>query len=228
MKAKVGILITCLFIITTVKADLLTVVEDAKLLQATRDQIKEIQTIQSKLEGQLEVLKSNQAAMTGHYKYSSLFNDSSLKDWQHAGNDWSSMLDSSTSNSESLTAIKKQIQKEFPIKNAASLYSRTDSENAKLYDLLAKTTLASRATSTLTYNNIDKELLMLEKLQQQIEESPNQKATLDLIARIQIEEAKLIAYQLKSTAVSSQLTSLQSQQEVSDAKWASDFFKWHD
>ena len=69
---------------------------------------------------------------------------------------------------------------------------------------------------------------MLEKLQSEIEKSPNQKATLDLIARIQIEEAKLVAYQIKSNAVSTQLTSLQAQQDLSDAKWTKDFFKWHE
>ena len=68
---------------------------------------------------------------------------------------------------------------------------------------------------------------MLDKLQSEIEKSPNQKSTLDLIARIQIEEAKLVAYQIKSNAVSAQLAGLQAQQEVSDSKWTNDFFKWH-
>ena len=167
--------------------------------------------------------------MKGNYGYGSKFENPSLTAWQHSGKDWSSLLSSPTaSGTDALTTLAKQIEKEFPIMSSDNVYSGSNhSEQAKLFDLLSKTTAASRASNTLAYNNVDGQLTLLDKLQTEIERSPNQKATLDLIARIQIEQAKLIAYQIKSNAVSAQLTSLQAQQEVSDAKWTSDFFKWH-
>ena len=167
--------------------------------------------------------------MKGNYGYGSKFDNSSLSTWQHAGKDWSSLLGSPQSGAnDALTELAKQIEKEFPTISGDSMFTGSNhSEQAKLFDLLSKTTAASRVSSTLAYNNVDAELVMLDKLQSEIEKSPNQKSTLDLIARIQIEEAKLVAYQIKSNAVSAQLAGLQAQQEVSDSKWTNDFFKWH-
>jgi hypothetical protein len=178
---------------------------------------------------QKQLLDDTQKLMKGNYGYGSKFDNSSLSTWQHAGKDWSSLLGSPQSGAnDALTELAKQIEKEFPTISGDSMFTGSNhSEQAKLFDLLSKTTAASRVSSTLAYNNVDAELVMLDKLQSEIEKSPNQKSTLDLIARIQIEEAKLVAYQIKSNAVSAQLTSLQAQQEVSDAKWAKDFFKWH-
>ncbi|STX39297.1 type IV secretion system protein [Legionella feeleii] len=215
-------------------ADLLNV-QDIEMLKVAKDQLTNIKKVQDKLRNQLQeleaqkkVLEDSQAMMQGHYGYSSLYDKPSLTTWLHSGKDWSSLLNSREgASNDSLTSVAKQLSNEFPITPTERLYPDKNLSQAKLYDLLAKTTLASRASSTLAYNSIDEELAMLDALQREIEKSPNQKATLDLIARIQIEEAKLTAYKLKSDAVNSQLTSLQSQQEVSDAQWASNFFKWH-
>ena len=181
------------------------------------------------LKKQKELLEDTQKLMKGNYGYGSKFENPSLGAWQHSGKDWGSFLSSPTaSGTDALSTLAKQIEKEFPIMSSDKMYSGSNhSEQAKLFDLLSKTTVASRASNTLAYNNVDGQLTLLDKLQAEIEHSPNQKATLDLIARIQIEQAKLVAYQIKANAVSAQLTSLQAQQEVSDAKWASDFFKWH-
>ncbi len=180
------------------------------------------------LKDQNKLLDDTQQLMKGHYGYGDV-NNAGLSAWQHAAKDWGSLLNSPQSGSQDpLATLAKEIEREFPIVSADTMYSNSQhSEQAKLFDLLSKATVASRASNTLAYNNVDAELTMIEKLQAEIEKSPNQKATLDLIARIQIEEAKLMAQALKSNAVNAQLTSLQSQQEVSDAKWMSDFFKWH-
>ena len=214
--------------------DPFTMVQDAKMLEATLNQIKEIQSVRDKLSDQLNtlnqqknILEDSQKLMQGHYEYSSKFDMPELSQWRHSGKDWSSFMNSNEGQgTDSLTTYAKQIEKEFPVKSSSSVYGKKNSEQAKLFDLLSKTTLASRASNTLAYNTIDNQLSMLEELQKEIERSPNQKATLDLIARIQIEEAKMTAYKIKSDAVSAQLVSLQSQQEVSDAKWAGEFFKW--
>jgi len=180
------------------------------------------------LNEQKKLLEDTQKLMQGHYGYGS-YDNPSLSSWQHAGKDWNSLLNSHQSGgNDPLASLAREIEHEFPIVSSDRVYSSSKNpEQAKLFDLLSKATVASRASNTLAYNNVDAELLMLEKLQAEIEKSPNQKATLDLIARIQIEEAKLMAYQIKSSAVSAQLTGLQAQQEVSDAKWMSEFFKWH-
>ena len=180
------------------------------------------------LKHQNKLLEDTKKLMEGHYGYGSSFNNDSLTSWQHAGKDWASLLNSSQSGgSDALATLARDIEREFPVSSKSVYPSSQNTEQSKLFDLLSKATVASRASSTLAYNNVDAELLMLEKLQAEIEKSPNQKATLDLIARIQIEEAKLMAYQIKSSAVSAQLTGLQAQQELSDAKWTSEFFKWH-
>ena len=181
------------------------------------------------LKDQNKLLEDTKKSMEGHYGYGSSFNNTSLDSWLHAGKDWGGLLNGSQSGgSDPLATLARDIEREFPVVSSKSVYpAAQNTEQAKLFDLLSKATVASRASSTLAYNNVDAELLMLEKLQAEIEKSPNQKATLDLIARIQIEEAKLMAYQIKSSAVSAQLTGLQAQQELSDAKWTSEFFKWH-
>lgn len=201
-------------------------VSDFEMLKIAGAQLDKIEKQLSALDEQKKVLEASKAAMEGHYNYSSAFDKPALTTWQHSGKDWSSLMTSHEGGgSDPLTALAKQMEKEFPVKSSGSVFSQ-NSEQAKLYDLLAKTTVASRASNTLAYNSIETELAMLEELQREIEKSPNQKATLDLIARIQIEGVKLAAYKIKTDAVSAELAGLQSQQEVSDAKWASDFFKW--
>ncbi|KTD32196.1 vir protein B5 [Legionella nautarum] len=230
-KRQILITLVVFFFSSVIYADLLTIVEDAKLLDATLEQIKQIKAIQSKLKNQLKVLdnqkkllESSNKAMTGHYNYGTIDNPL-LKNWQHSGKNWDSLLEGT--DKDALTRLKKQIASEFPLSDANKLFTLQNSEQTKLFNLLSKATLASRASQTLAYNSVDDELLLLEQLQERIEQTPNQKAILDLIARIQIEEAKLSAYQIKANAVNAQLSSLQSQQELTDAKWANDFFKWH-
>lgn len=216
-----------------VHADLLSV-EDLAMLEVAKEQLTNIKEVEDRLRGQLQaldnqkrILEESQKLMQGHYGYGSLHENQSLGSWQHSGKDFASLLQSTDGGGQdALSRLAHELSKDFPLKPAAELYANPNSEQAKLYTLLAKTTLASRAGSTLTYNRIDEELTMLEALQKEIEKSPNQKATLDLIARIQIEEAKLVAYQLKAGAVSQQMDSLRSQQEVSDAAWVNQFFKW--
>ncbi|MBX9703470.1 MAG: type IV secretion system protein [Silvanigrellaceae bacterium] len=212
----------------SVHADVLSV-SDIELLNLAKDQLTNIKSQLDKLNEQKKILEKSQGMMEGHYDYASKFDNPLLSSWEHSGKDWGSLMNGARgAESDPLTILAKQIEQEFPLASKDKIFSATkESEQARLFDLLSKTTMASRATSKLTYNRVDDELAMLEALQKEIEKSPNQKATLDLIARINIEQAKLMAYKIKSDAVSNELISLQSQQEVSDAKWASEFFKWH-
>ncbi len=236
---KKQLIIAALFVSQSMVASAESAFDLGKIFSLLTDKLTEMAT-QSTIMGnnstgqlkalseQKQLLEDTQKLMKGHYGYGS-FDNPTLNSWQHTGKDWNSLLNSHQSgSSDALTALAKEIEREFPIVSSDKVYADSkNSEQARLFDLLSKATVASRASNTLAYNNVDAELLMIEKLQAEIEKSPNQKATLDLIARIQIEEAKLMAYQIKSNAVSAQLTSLQAQQEVSDAKWTSDFFKWH-
>lgn len=226
LKQTAAVLFFCLS--TAVQAGGILDVQDLEMLKIAQAQLDNAKDQLSQLDKHKRILEQSQKMMQGHYQYGSLFDKPELSGWRHSGKDWSILMNLSNSgNTDALTALAKQIEKEFPIKSSESVFGTKNSEQARLFDLLSKTTLASRASNTLAYNNMEEVLLMLEALQKEIEKSPNQKATLDLIARIQIEEAKMTAYKIKADAVNAQFTSLQSQQEVSDAKWASEFFKFH-
>lgn len=213
-------------------ADLLGV-EDLALLEQVKEQLQTMQRMHDslqeqmkKLDAQKRTLEDTQKLMTGHYNYGEMLDNATLNNWRHSAANWNDLTHLGEGNgSDPLSTLAKSLQKDFPQQKGQSLYS--NSEMARLFDQLSQTTLAARATNTLTYNNIDEELLMLEALQKEIEKSPNQKATLDLIARIQLEDAKLHAYQIKTSAVKNQLDSLQSQQQLTDTQWANDFFKLH-
>lgn len=198
-------------------------------LKALRDQYQLLKNAYDTANEQKKIMEDTQRMMEGHYNFGDKFSNPLLESWQHSGRSWDELMSAQSGvGQDPITSLAKAIEKEYPLPSADSIYSASkNKEQAHLFDLLAKTNLITRASNTLTYNSVDDELKMLDALQKEIEKSPNQKATLDLIARIQIEEAKLAAYQIKSQAANAQLTSLQTQQELTDAKWASDFFKWH-
>lgn len=202
----------------------ITGAEEAALLIKAGEQLEALNKQYNELKNQASLLEKTKGMMEGHYGYSNMFENQALKDWQHSGSNWDSAINNQ--GNDVLSQMSKKIEQQFPLQEGKNIFSKNaNPDSIKLFDLMSKTTLASRATHTLAFNKVEEELKLLESLQDEIERSPNQKATLDLIARIQIEEAKLMAYSMKAEAVDKEQGSLQTQEDLKDDAWLAKFLR---
>ena len=96
-----------------------------------------------------------------------------------------------------------------------------------LFDDMSETVIASNAVATQSYNDVDNDLEVLEKLQEEIDKSDSQKKSLDLNARINIQKAKIEAKSNRLKAADAKLKALENQKEITDAKWVSEALDWN-
>lgn len=219
-----------LFVSSQVHADIFDDVLGVikKQLLELEQQVKIQGSMDSRLKQQFDELTAQRKlledTMQGHYGYSNLHQSSALTDWQHSGKSIEDALNA-MKGSDALSAQAKAIANKTPLHTADKVYPKGGKEKVELYNAMGKTALAARASQQLSYNKVDDELKMLEALQGEIEKSPNIKSSLDLIARLQIETAKLIAQQMKNNALQGELSALEAQKELGDDAWLSQFFK---
>lgn len=184
--------------------------------------------IKTGFENQVKETINQQKLMKGNFNLGKLFNNPELNKWQRAGATWSDLTNLSRTTSDQLGKLSKELIKKYPVKPSNEVYSEyADKEQAELYDDMSKTAIAMGAQSKLSYNSIEAELKVLESLQKEIDNSDSQKKTLDLIARVSIENAKINAFRIRNEAMQANATSMSMQQQVNDEKWASNFLKWN-
>lgn len=207
--------------------DLEQIMRTMELIKHAKKQFEELKDIKENGVKNLEFLKQQSSYMTGHYGYSSIDNKPNLQNWGTGSNFWEQVLNvyQQGGNPGDVGSVAKTLERQYPIKSASEVYPYNAAQG-QYYELQAKTTLASRALSQVSFDRVSKEIEMLDELKDEIEKSPNQKATLDLIARVQIESALIQTQIERLLATLLQQTSVNSQAEPNGAVATHHFFDW--
>lgn len=202
-------------------------------------EVSELQSQGRKLTSQIEGITSvkntidqkireSQALMKGHYGFGSKqYGIPGLDRWNGVSKDWKTLVDGYKRDaSDPLSKILKEVEQKYKLKSGSSYYKQKHlQEQAKAFDDLAKGAVAAQGVTTLAYNNVDEDIKALEKLRDEIERSDNQKQTLDLIARINIQAAIIEAKATRVNATKARLQATSMQSQVSDIKWAQNFLR---
>lgn len=143
-------------------------------------------------------------------------------DYQSYGvdaSDWSRVMKMGDSGygSGALGQIMHGLSNEFPADRQAYNSGVTNSTKQKYYALKSQTILAARAASQLDYNKIQDQITYQQMLQQQIENTKDLKAAIDLSNRIQVEGNLINLEILRQTSLANQQQAISEQDSVNVA-----------
>lgn len=206
--------------------------EHTKSLHSSIDEARKIKNETEKtvmgITAQIDELKATKKLLgEGHFQLGNKFDSVNLKKWRNANQYFDDFLNAYKGNSGALGAIGKRLSKDFGLQSSGSIYTKSASRaQMNLYDEIAKTAIAAGAQSEYAYGGIKDINQMLDALQAEIDKTDNQKALLELIARVQIENARINAMRVKNDSASLKVNSLNMQQTATDAQWVSDFLRW--
>jgi hypothetical protein len=174
---------------------------------------------------QLERMENIIQGLTGHNRYGSIFDDSAQYYWGSGATSWENILALTNNNLSAgdLARVMSTLIKDYPID---PLRSSNEIEN-KYYLLQAQTTLASRSTSQLAFDQISKEENVIKSLQSFIDTADNNKAATDLNNRLVSEQNRLSIQQAKLLAILVQQVSVDAQEKANRAKEDADFFDYN-
>lgn len=174
-------------------------------------------------------INESKKLMSGKYTYGSKYIVPGLDRWEKDINDWSKLSKNyQHKGSDPVNKIVRDIEKTYKITKGDKIFkSSYQKEQAAVFDDLSETSIASNAIATQTYNDVDKDIKVLEELKTEIDKSDSQKKTLDLIARVNIQKAIIQAKSNRINAVQTKMVAIESQKEITDAKWVNEALDWH-
>jgi hypothetical protein len=173
---------------------------------------------------QVNRLDSVVKGLTGTHSYGSMIFDQNQYDWGSGANSWQDILAMSLNGSGSgqLGSVIQRLSKEYPIE---ALHSQNKTEN-EYYLLQAQTTLASRSSSQLAFDQVAKEEQVMKALQAAIDKSQDSKSAADLNNRLIAEQNNLSIQQAKLLAVLVQQVAVDAQEKANRAKEDAEFFDY--
>lgn len=198
-----------------------------QLKEAAQIKREAVNTV-SGINKQIDELKETEKLLgKGHYQYGTKYDSPLFKKSRYAGKNFDDFLNAYKGNSSALGKISKRLSQDFGMKDSSRVFTKNASKSQmKLYDEMAKSALAAGAQSELSYGSVNDIQKMLDSLQADIDKADSQKALLELIARVEIENARISAMRIKSDAANLKINSLNTQQTATEAQWAADFLKW--
>ncbi len=171
-----------------------------------------IQDTIQRLNRQIQEAVSGQSEW-GHWQYTD------YSSWGEHTDHWNDVLNIAANggNNGQLGRTLRSLEQEFPVDTA--LYNRTNPNKADqtYYSLKAKTTLAARAASQLSYDKIQKQINYSNQLRQQIGTTTTLKQSLDLQNRLTIENNLIQLETLRQLALINQQHAIDSQAEVNNS-----------
>ncbi len=190
-------------------SDLLMIAEQ---IQGYQQQIAGIQNTIEGLTDQIQAAVSGQSGW-GRWQF---------KDYQSWGENtdrWESILHMAGNggNLSLLGQTLHSLAKEFPVNTP--LYNRVNPNKTDqaYYALKAKTALAARAASQLSYDKIQEQINYANQLRQQIGTTTTLKQSLDLQNRLTIENNLIQLETLRQLALLNQQQAIDAQEKVNDA-----------
>jgi hypothetical protein len=184
--------------------------EQTNHIKAQIDRVNSVkQSIDSKM-------NDTQQLMRGHYGFGKKFEIPGLNTWGHDAKRMNNLLSGKGSDGV-ISQVFKEIRTKHAIKPTSELFqNRSESREAKHYQSTTETIEASRAVSTIAYDNMDEEIGIIEQLKGEIEKSENQKASLDLLTRMVAESALIQAKAVRVHAMQAELNAESLQTNVDD------------
>lgn len=193
-------------------------------IRGVNNVVNGVTNLKSSLEAQTKEYKQ---MMSGNFGYSRMYDKGVLNRWEGISRSWDSMVYKNRRANDSVSRLMNNIESRFKsLKTESNKLGFSDKEQQELFQETNKTVVASRAVTEQSYNDIDKDIEMLEKLKSEIGKNKEAKATIDLNARINAQAAIIQAKEARIKAAQTQLQAISMQHEASDKVWANKFIDW--
>lgn len=192
------------------------------------DQLETLKDVKNLNEALKEVGEKQLSAVTGHYNLGNLYNsshDQAERLW--SDENWQRVLEqASGGNSARFRELLKSYHDRYPTLSQNQITQFSNTLKAKTYSDNARTNLAGLSVSEYSYNAVQDRIKKLQGLLNQIEQTPNQKASLDLQARILAEIGFVQLELLRLQSVQTQLTAMHNQGMTNGTTQDAGFVKW--
>lgn len=193
------------------------------------DQLTTLKDVKNINEAVKKLNEKQLSALTGHYNMGNLYNstnDQADRLWSNQS--WQNVLvAASGGNSARFQELLKSYQDKYPSLDQAQITPfNPNSLKAQTYSQNAKTNLAGLSVSEYSYNSLQDRIKKLQGLLNQIEQTSNEKATLDLQARILAEIGFVQLELLRLQSVQTQLTAMHNQGITNGTTQDAGFVKW--
>ncbi|MFM2322700.1 MAG: hypothetical protein RLZZ225_853 [Pseudomonadota bacterium] len=190
-------------------SDLLNI---AAQIQGYQLQISSIQNTIQGLTRQIQDAVSGQSGWA-HWQFTD------YQSWGENTDRWRSVLTiaGNGGNNSQLGQMLRALAEEFPV--ATELYNSVNPNkmDQKYYALKAKTALAARAASQLSYDKIQEQINYANQLRQQIGATATLKQSVDLESRLTLENNLIQLEMLRQLALINQQHAIDAQADVNDA-----------
>lgn len=156
--------------------------------------------------------------VTGHSGYGTYqFHD--YQSYGSGANDWSNVINMAGHGhgDGALGGMIGSIARDFPFDSSAYNRGVSNPGTQRYYATKSQTTIAARAASELDYNKIQQQIAYQQLLMQQIENTKNIKAAMDLANRIQVEGNLINLEILRQAALVNQQQAITEQASVMGA-----------
>ena len=181
-------------------------------IQGYQLQISSIQNTIQGLTHQIQDAVSGQSEWA-HWQFTD------YQSWGENTDRWSSVLSMAENggNNSQLGRALRTLAEEFPV--ATELYNSVNPNkmDQKYYALKAKTALAARAASQLSYDKIQDQINYANQLRQQIGSTATLKQSVDLESRLTLENNLIQLEMLRQLALINQQHAIDAQAEVNEA-----------
>lgn len=221
---------TSLFFIQNSYADVMDVLKIlGNLYGINVDQLAALKDVKNLNEALKEVGEKQLSAVTGHYNIGNLYNSTSDQAERLWLNDnWQKLLqNASGGNAARFQELLKSYHDKYPMLAQTQITPfNSNTLKAKTYTDNARTNLAGLSVSEYSYNSVQDRIKKLQGLLNQIEQTPNEKASVDLQARILAEIGFVQLELLRLQSVQTQLTATQNQGMTNGTTQDTEFVKW--
>lgn len=165
----------------------------------------------------LDAQQQQTESMTGHYGMGNLANSSQDQDLQlWSADTWQDMLNQAGGgNQQRVQQLMEGFNERYPAIEAQKIVpGQPDHVKAKLYEEGYQTNRAVKAGASYIYEDVNRQIRQLQELLSYVEKTPNQKAALDLNARLVAQLGFIQLQSLRMQAMQTQLLSLQTQAQT--------------
>lgn len=219
-------------LLTSFNAEAIFPVFDAsafiQLVQQVQEMEKQYETLQQTYQNaQQQLSKQEEIAqdVEGHYGYGDLLNsaqDLTNREW--SPDTWEDALQGlSGGNPDRYKELLAEYQKNYPSLSVSDYTKGASAGLATQYQQAVESNQASSVNATYAFNNIKQHLEDVNQLSQQIEQTKDTKAAMDLNTRVQSEMAYISIQELKMQAMLNQQLADQGAQNIAEKTSAAQF-----
>ena len=208
-------------------ASLARLVEELKQLKQQYDLLN--QTYQTTRQ-ELDTAKGIRQDAEGHYGFGSLLNgNTDLQHREWSPNNWDDALKGlSGGNPARYQQLVTEYRQNHPTLSQSDFEKGSTEDGAKHYQQQIDMNQAASVNATYAFNDIKQHLETVHQLSQQIESSPNTKASMDLNARLMVEVAYIQIQELKMQAVLNEQFVQQNSDTIASESASAQFIKLPD